>query len=656
MTASSSPPPTDSKTPDVEAASSGARQHWIVHVTVFGAMTGIATVILWPLLTHLKTCLPFWYFDTWLDTWTVWWMRQALWVHPHNPFVSNLAEYPLGAEMYWHNVEFAKSAFGVFLVPGLGAIGAHNLLIWSTFPLAGYSAWLLVRYILEREGFDDTTSSCAAFAGATAYAFSRYHLCHAEAHLNLTAIEGIPFYLFFFIRYLDRGRRWDLFGLSCGIVYTAFSDSYYLVYAAVLSGLWVLAEAGRRGALFKVRNIFTVTNRRAVTVVFTVAVVLSPWLGVLIKHAFPPPSSPFHGDADFNADIVGYLLPDRISYWFPKLPPAWRDLSGRIEGDNEENGLFLGYLTPLAGYIAYRWHFLRAGTRWLAFALFFISLSFGFELHYGTAFDTPVWFAFALPAFALALLPGSLRPGIHRDAWITLGLAALGCKVLPVTANGVPFRAHILLPYSVFKTVVPFFSRGGMPDRFVLCATISVAVLFGAFVARLGTRIAAKTNKPWVAPLVMVSMAAIPCAEYWPRPMNMEPPPPPPPVFEQIRKEPPQIAVFTDASPMAQFEQITFNHPISYARMARIPVALDDFERPKRILQVLHHERTMDQPVSDAERKEMHEYMKKYHFRYYIAHFWDDARDKFVREQLGGRLLYRAPDSTVIVYRFDEIH
>ncbi len=625
---------------------------WPFHVAVILVMTGLSVAYLWPLLTHLSGFLPFWYFDTWVDTWTVWWMRQALWVHLHNPFVSPIVEYPLGADMYWNNVELSKSAWGVILVPLVGAVASHNLLIWSTFPMSGYTAWLFVRYMLEREGVPRLTASAAAVGGACAYAFSRYHLCHAEAHLNLTAIEGIPLYLFFYVRYLDRGRRADLIGLAIAIVYTAFCDSYYLVYSAVLSLLWLVAESMRHGPLFRMATLFTPIARRGAIVALTVAVILSPWITVLLIHAFPPPFSPYHGDADYVADLAGYFMPDRLSGWLPRFPASVQDLTNRIDGDNEENGYFLGYVTPLLCLIAARPPFMRAGTRWYAFGLFFVSLTFGFELRVATLPDAPVWVGLAIPAFILATFPDSLRPGPRRDAWTLLGLAAVGCYVIPVTANGLPFRARLTMPYAVFKTVVPMFARGGMPDRFVLCATLCVAVLFAGFAAWVGSQFPGR--RPWIGAVVALGFAAIPCLEYRPRPMIMAPIPVNPKVFDEIKNEPPEVAVFTDGSPLSQFEQVYYEHPISYVRVARIPRSIDVFERDKRLYQVLHHERTLDEPVTPVEREEMRAFLRKYHFRYYITHYWDEQRDGFVR-LLGGRLLYRAPDSLLMVYRFDDV-
>ena len=630
-----------------------ARTHreWPSHVAVIVAMAGIAAILLWPMLRHMSTALPSWYYDTWIDCWAIWWMRDALWLHPHNPFVSPLIGYPLGAEMYWHNLEPAKSAWGVVLLPWIGPVAARNLIVWTTFPLAGYTAWLFVRYILEREGTPRRLAGAAAFAGACVFTFSRYHLCHAEAHLNLSAIEGIPLYLLFFIRYLDRGRRGDLIALTLAAAYTAFCDSYYLVYSAVLSLLWVVAEAVRHGGVLRLRTLRSVVVRRSALAALCVVLLLSPWLVALMAHAFPAPVSVFHGDTDFAADLAGYFIPDRTSAWLPFVSAKWRDLSMHLQGDNEENGYFLGYLTPVLAIVAARQAFLRDGARWLAFGLVFVVLSLGVDLTFAGSPDLSVWMLLALGAVALAAAPWRWRSPSTRDVSVALGVAAIVCFFVPVTANSAPFHAHLSLPYAVFKTVVPFFGRAGMPDRFVLGATLALAVLFAAFAARVAGRV----TRPRAAVAVALLLASVPCVEYRGRPMIMGPLPVLPKVMAEIKAERSDVAVLTDASPLSEFDQIYHGHPISYERLARVPVQHSLFEHNERIYQVLHDDRTAGDPVTPAERAHMRSFLRQYHFRYYVTHFWDAGRDRFVREELGGKVLYHAADNLFAVYRFDDV-
>lgn len=621
-----------------------------MHLAVFVGMCWLADRLAGPLLHQAAGYMSPGHDDNWMDSWTVWWMRQALWLHPHNPFVSPIVEYPNGAEMYWHNLEPSKTIWGVVLVPLMGPVAAHNLLVWSTFPLAGYTAWLFVRYLLERQGVARHVANTAAFAGACVFAFSRYHLCHAEAHLNLSSIDGIPLHLFFLVRFLDRGRKGDLVGVAASAVYNAFCDSYYLLYATMFSLLWVVAEVRRKGAFFRLASWRTVALRRAAMAALAIAAVLSPWLLALLAHAFPAPGSPYHGDVDYAADIAGYLIPDRLSAWLPDVRPKWRELSMHLPGNNEENGYFLGYLTPVLGVIAARPPFLRDGPRWYGLALLFMVLSLGVDLSIAGTRDLDVWDVLAVTTTLFVVMHGTWRSARRRDLAVLLIFSTAVCYFVPVTANGNPFHAHFTLPYAVFKTVFPFFSRAGMPERFVLGATLAFAVLFGAFAGWVASRV----RQPVVAAALGLAFAVIPCVEYRGRPIPMEPVPPPPAIFDVIRREPAEVAVFTDATAMSQFEQIYHGHPVTYARVARVPAAQAEYDRSHRINMALLHQKTLFDPVTERERAEMREYLRAHRFRYYIMHSWDPSRDRFVTIELGGRLLYQS-SGTLYVYRFDDV-
>jgi hypothetical protein len=622
-----------------------AVRDWVTHAAVLAGMCLLTAILLWPLTRHISGTSPR-HDDAWMDAWTTWWMRQALWEHPQNPFFAPNAEYPIGAEMYWHNLEPAKTAWGVVLVPLFGPVTTRNLLIWTTFPLAGYTAWLLVRYVLERDGASRRLANAAAFAGATVFAFSRYHLCHADAHLNLSAIEGLPLYLFFFIRFLDGGRTRDLAALAITGLYTALCDYYYVTYAALFSALWVVAECGKRRGFWRWRSWATPTVYRAAAAGAATVVALMPVLLVLWRHANPRPLSPNHGDADFNADLASYLLPDRLSVWLTAVKPQWRAMILSLPGNNEENGNFLGYLTPLLALIAAKWRCLRDGNRWLAFGLVFFLLSLGVELSLGASTSLSPWVVLLLMTAMVAMVPDIWRSPLGRDALVWLGLAAAGCYFLPVTANGAPIEARLTMPYAVFKTLLPFYSRAGMADRFVLGATLALAVLFGGFAARVASR----CKNASIAVAVALAFAIIPCTEYRGTPMALEPVTFPA-VFDTIRNEPPDVAVLTDASGMSMLEQTYHHHPISYARLARVPVRQDVFESEHRLYQLAHSRGTG--PVSAAERAQLKAFLHDYKFRYYIAHFFDPMRDRFIVQELGGKSIYQASDGSRYVYKLD---
>src|SRR5262245_59086124 len=212
-------------------------------------MSGLTALHLWPLPKRIGDGVPGGLEDTWMNVWHLWWMRQALFERPQNPFFAPILHWPRGAELYWHSLAPAKTAWGALLLGFMRPETAYGALLAATFVVTGYTTWLLLRYLLVRGGFAEPIAAAAAFAGACAFNFSRYHLAHAHAHLNLVSLEGIPVYLLFFLRWLETGRRRDLAFLGLAALYTALCDYYYLLYLALFSAAWLLADRWRRGAL-----------------------------------------------------------------------------------------------------------------------------------------------------------------------------------------------------------------------------------------------------------------------------------------------------------------------------------------------------------------------------------------------------------------------
>jgi hypothetical protein len=199
--------------------------------------------------------------------------------------------------------------------------------------------------------------------------------------------------------------------------------------------------------------------------------------------------------------------------------------------------------------------------------------------------------------------------------------------------------------------VVPVFGRGGMPVRLELLTTVSLSVLFAFGAAHLG-RWAARENVALGMGFAF-AMAIIPNLEYRNLPMPLEKVPSVPAIFETIRQEPPEVAIFADEDRRTQFEQISHGHPITYARLSRLPVR----EHPMVMMplyQILMFRRGSPGAVSDADAQGMREYLKEHRLKYYISHSYHPQIRQFVEEKLGGEVVH--VDAERMVYRFTGVN
>lgn len=622
----------------------------VLHPLVLLAFSLLSAFHTWPLLSKLKGHVAGGREDVLMNMWHLWWMRQAAWVDPQNPFFSPVLHWPLGAELYWHTLSPAKTLWGVVLLPFMRVETAYNLVLFSTFVLAGYTAWLLLDSLLRRAGFPPGLAAVAALAGACVFDFSRYHLSHAIAHLNLSAVEGIPLYLFFFLRWLDEGKRRWLAGLALAALYTLLCDYYYLLYIALFSFLWVVAERWRRGPLLSLDTLRDAGVRRAGLAALAAGLACVPPVVPLVLHMFPAPLAIHHGDSDYFTDLYAFFVPDTLSGWHEAMPDQAREFAvgvvrGKMSSNAEEAGTFLGWLTPLLAAFAL-WRGAPEGRRWAGLGLGFAVLSMGTVLNINLSDRlSPVVLLLAV-TLVVGWAPAWRGRPWHRDVVVLLALCTLLSSWSPLTAFEQPLLVQVPMPYVVFKHVVPLFSRGGMPVRFELLTTLALGVLVAFAAAHLG-RLASRRGT-WAGLGVALAVAVVPNVEYRGKPLPMPELPTLPPIFDEIRFAPMPAAVFTDHV-VGQWEQLYHGKPVSFARLSRLPVREADMVQ-SRIFRALEGLHGAAGRVTPEEREEMRRFLKDHHFRWYVTHYHHPVRHRFVVEELGGVLAHQ--DGYVTVYRF----
>jgi hypothetical protein len=622
----------------------------VLHPLMLLFFSLLSAVHTWPLLGRLQGFVLGGREDGYMNMWHLWWMRRALWEAPQNPFFSPLLHWPLGAELYWHTLSPAKTGWGVVLLPFVRLEVAYNLVIFGTFVLTGYTAWLLLRSLLLRAGFSPELAVAAAIAGACAFDFSRYHFSHANAHLNLSALEGIPFYLLCFFRWLDGGQRRWLAGVALGALYVLLCDYYYLLYIALLSFVWVAAERWRHGPLLSPGALKDPLLRRAGWAALAAGLACTPPILPLLAHLDPAPIGGHHGDSDYYTDLYALFLPDVSSAWFDAAPEKARALIAglvrdKMAGNAEESGTFLGLWTlGLAAFAL--WRGVPEGRRWVGIGVGFAVLSMGTVLAIGGVTLHPVSLLLVLLLGLVAAVPGWRRRVWWRDVLVLLAYLTLMAFIEPFTSFGRELRVQVPMPYAVFKHVVPLFKQGGMPVRFELLTTLALAVLVAFAAAHLGA-LAARRDVRWGVGVALLT-ALVPNLEYCNQRLNMVPLPALPAVFEEIRGAPEPAAVFTD-NVLGQWEQALHGKPVSFARLSRTPVREVEMLE-LRLYRALEGFSGLAGPVSPEEAGRMRAYLKEHHFRWYVSHYFYGPRDEFVTRVLGGERIHR--DGRYTIYRF----
>ncbi|HEX8230588.1 MAG TPA: hypothetical protein VF826_14915 [Chloroflexia bacterium] len=239
------------------------------HLLVLAGYAILAVALTWPVASRLFTEVPGGG-DAWQHIWNLWWVKQALLVEHTSPYHTDLLYYPEGVSLYFHTLVLTAGLVGIPLqLLGFNLIATYNLVLLSTFVLAGYGMYLLCMYL--------TRHAWASFVGGIVFAFSPYHLAHTSGHMNLASLQWLPFYVLALLKAFEPGAVWDrrtnrtegdqladapvhgtarerlLWSVAAGalLALNAYTDWLYLIFLVLFTGLFaawkLLIPSERRG-------------------------------------------------------------------------------------------------------------------------------------------------------------------------------------------------------------------------------------------------------------------------------------------------------------------------------------------------------------------------------------------------------------------------
>lgn len=198
----------------------------------------------------------------------------------------------------------------------------YNVLFLLTSTLSGLGMFLLVRELTGRPR--------AALVAGLFFAFLPYRIAQLP-HLQVLSSQWMPFALFAFRRYLDRGRAPALAGAVAALAAQQLSCGYYLIYFSPFVALYLIWEITARRRWTDWRLLAALALAGLADVLLTWPF-LAPYLE-LRSLGFAP--RPLEEIMSYSADVRGYLTAHETNrLWGP-----W--LSGFTRAENE---LFPGLL------------------------------------------------------------------------------------------------------------------------------------------------------------------------------------------------------------------------------------------------------------------------------------------------------------------------
>ena len=548
----------------------------------------------WPLAQQLGSVIPGDSFDGWQNVWNLWWMRESWLVRHASPYYAPVLHFPTGADLRFQTMAPFNGLITLPIQLVFGLLPAYNAAVLFSFVIGGFGAYLLALYALrgwgrqgdkeignhpggtrkqggegDRSPFTSPRNEVSwilhgsAFIAGLIYAFSPYHFAHLLGHLQLIALQWIPFYILCLLRGLDRSTLHSppstlhsppsflRDGLKAGLflILVGLCDWYYVMYCLLFTGLAVLIWLIRRQLTWRGVGV-------VVTAGVLFGVVLAPLLLPMIQATRTWANASLVRDPGetltFSADLLGFVTPQV----FHPLWGDWAlDRSAAFSATPSEYTVFAGFTVLfLAGIalMATRKQRRNAKTRQQPAAA-------------AASASTSAWFwMLAAGVFAVLALGPVLKINGRSDL--------------------LPGGGQIPLPYALLYRIIPFIKLSRSVSRFdvlvMLC--LGVAAAFGvAALTRWAARrsIAARSAPSTLHPSPSTLALAIPLLasalilfEFLPTPYPISPPDTPA-WYKQLAADPSNEAVLNLPAnyerPWYLLYQITHGKPLATGYVTR---------------------------------------------------------------------------------------
>lgn len=438
--------------------------------------SALSLLLTWPLAAHFTTHVPGDGIDDPALAWNLWWIKVRL-VDQLQPDIFHVGWmfHPVGINLAFYTLTPLNGLLSVPLQTATSLVVANNLLLLSSFVLAGLGAFLLSLEVLgplvlpgqaDRHGFSRQAATAGALVAGLLYAFASTKLFYASlGQFNIASSQWVPFcvlYVWRLGRKLGQGapaREIGRSGAMAGLflVLQAWAELTYASFLLIFLALhlaWVLGmgwHARRRtgdGPPMRVTLTRLLAGYAAVAGVFLAGI--APFLAAMVPDLLREGDffASGGGFADiFSADLMGYLVPTRLhplfGAWTAQLP---------FPNDKAQH-LYLGYSVLLLAGAGLLWLWRKTGGAGRAAALFwggsgfvFWLLTLGPHLRWAGQ-DLPVPGPFALVS-RLPFFSGNRYPSRYGVMLLLCAAVLVACGIWWLVQGGLqrPGRANPAAP------------------------------------------------------------------------------------------------------------------------------------------------------------------------------------------------------------------
>lgn len=386
---------------------------------VIAAFTILTLILTYPGILNLSTKFMCDGGDGFQNMWNMWWLKTSLLDLRQNPYHTTYLHYPDGVSLLFQTFNPFNGLISIPLQFLFNMETTYNLVVIFSFIMSGIGMYCLARYLIK--------SRLAAFIAGCIYTFCPFHFAHGLGHLQLIAMEWIPFYILYMIKtHREGGWKNGVLG-GVFLILTSLCSWYYMIYSGFITLIYLIYHL--------VANRASIINKKFgrdfLILCVTFFVFMAPLLGPMLYTKMTQEFVGEHNPEIWSADLTSFFVPSGIStYGKAWFTPVW----SKWIGNTAENSNYIGYVVLVLSI----------------FALI-------------KCRDARFWGIVALFAFIMALGP-------------YLRVMGKQYRLVP-------------LPYHLLHRYVPIFSFTGVPERFDIMIKFSLAIMVGYAVSWVYNRL-----------------------------------------------------------------------------------------------------------------------------------------------------------------------
>lgn len=255
---------------------------------------------------------------------------------------------------------------------------SYNLIWIATSIFAGYSLFLLLRWLFIRYRVVGRYPVVAATMAGLLYMFTPYRIAQSFGHFGAMQTQWLPLALLLFFMLLERVTFWRLAGLALVVIAQAVSEHHYALWLLMTIGIILLIEQKPVLAWWRRKPGRWATVGMAAITFLVIGVVYWPTIR-LAAMANDQLSLGLEHSIRFSADPFAYIIPAAFHSLWGTV--SYAVFTADFTGNISESTHFLGFLPLLLVFFFSQRLPIGQRRLWFTVAAAFFVLSLGPRLH-----------------------------------------------------------------------------------------------------------------------------------------------------------------------------------------------------------------------------------------------------------------------------------